>query len=96
MGEVKFVVVVENVKVLEGTWEEILARASEFAGCRVRLSVMPAANGVATNEIASHEESLVEAFARVGTIDGPPLDVAADGDRLWGAYLLEKHHKGTL
>ncbi len=82
-------------KVLEGTWDELATHAAELEGRRLRLIVLDeasvSANG--TNNSTQQEETLLEAVLRVGTIDGPPSDVAKDGKRLWGEYVMEKHRR---
>jgi len=42
---------------IEGTWEEILERADEFAGRRVRLVVLPAHSGSETIANGGESES---------------------------------------
>ena len=51
---------------LEGTWEEIAARASEFAGRRLRVIVLPAEEHKDTpNDTRSIEEKIEEIMADV-------------------------------
>ena len=50
--------------VLEGTWEEIRARADEFRGCRVRLTVL------SRTPVAEQPET----SPRAGVRDGAPQD----------------------
>ena len=42
------------------------------------------------------EESLAEAFARVGTFDGPESDVASQSKELYGQILEGKYRQGKL
>lgn len=82
-------------KVLEGTWEEVAAHADELAGRHVTLIVADEAPIATTGSDngAEKEETLAEAIARIGTIDGTPSNGAKDGKRLWGEYVMEKHRR---
>jgi hypothetical protein len=61
-------------QVLEGTWEEIARQADQFAGKRVRLTVLPAGGAGLTpsrgplDEAASREE-LVRALDRIAEMN---------------------------
>jgi len=96
--------VLQSTQVIEGTWEEIAAHAAAFQGRRVQLLVFPspepindvAVNGSSPTEAVPPEESLAEAFARVGTIEGPPTDISERIKEVFGQAVEEKYRRGTL
>lgn len=82
-------------QILEGTWEEIAARADEFKGCRVQLKVLSAppssANGAAGE---ARPQNLAEALAgRIGKFDFEPTDLAARSEEYFGQIVEEKHRR---
>lgn len=85
----------QTVEVLEGMWEEIAIRAEDLKGKRVQVLVFPSAadasNGVARQHRVGNQETLVEAFARVGTISGLPADGSERVKEIWGENVEEKH-----
>jgi hypothetical protein len=56
--------------VLEGTWEEVVAHASELAGRRVRLTVIPGLIDVAPAAIAQTLVRDPDRVARVRSVRG--------------------------
>jgi hypothetical protein len=58
---------------LEGTWEEIAARADEFKGHRVQLIVLDVPSGLTNGN--GESQSLAEALTgKIGTVKGPPKE----------------------
>ncbi len=55
---------------LEGSWEEILAHASELAGCRVRLTVLSPVGQAALGGCAVTRERDPERVARIKSLRG--------------------------
>ena len=77
----------------EGTWEEITQHAAELTGRRVRLTVLEdAAKG---ESAAPPEETLAQALeGYVGKFaSGAPHNNAANVEKIWGDYVVEKHRK---
>lgn len=78
-------------QIVEGTWEEIAARGTEFKGCRVQLKVLEAA-AISTNG-AAREETLMEVLDRIGTVEGMPSDLSERADEYFAEIMDEKHQK---
>lgn len=61
---------------LEGTWEDIAARAPDFAGRRLRLIVLP--------DMPTDPDPLLQLL---GSVDAPMSDIAARHDEYLGQAL---------
>lgn len=70
-------------QLLEGTWEEISQHADELKGRYLKIAVLDAQPSV--TQATVHEETLMEALDRIGSIDGPPTDISGNAEDLWGA-----------
>lgn len=79
-------------KMLEGSWEEIAARASEWQGRQVRLEVLdaPSQNG----SVAPEEDGLTP-YERVkhiiGSVEGGPDDLGERSEEYFAQLMDEKY-----
>ncbi len=69
-------------KTIEGTWEQVARRASEFAGRRVRVTVLEEAETDPTSRESSAEEAYKRELLALGLISELPssIDVTNDDD----------------
>ena len=86
-------------EILEGTWEELAARAEEFRGRRLRLIVLPIEPKV--TETVANEIGLQEAAKRLFTeadnIEREPGRPSSDPyTRAFGEIIAEKYRKMGL
>lgn len=74
----------------EGTWEELLQRAEQFTGRRVRLTIL---DEVRVSDIAEASwDKLMASY--VGAFSSPvPSNHAERVEEIWGDAVLEKHRK---
>jgi hypothetical protein len=74
----------------EGSWEELLRRADEFAGRRVRLTILDDAKSQPTTA-----PTLDRLLARyVGAFSSPrPTNNAQRVEEIWAEGVLQKHRK---
>ena len=79
-----------NLKVIEGSWEEILQHAGELQGRRLRVMVLPEPS-------ATPQESLREFLgAFVGCIEGSLEPVAENAEAVLDALIAESHRAQGL
>jgi hypothetical protein len=72
-------------RIFEGTWEDLLSRASEFSGQRVRLTVI-------SNETESSAMPISELLkGRVGKVNFQPSDLSERTREAFAEFLEEKH-----
>ena len=79
-------------QIIEGTWEEIAARAEELRGKQLRVTVLepPAKSRYEGMTVA-------EMFAgRTRLVEFEPDDVAEKAEEYFGQIVEEKHRKGQL
>jgi hypothetical protein len=75
----------------EGTWEELLQRAKQFTGRRVRLTVL--------DEVRVHDATTAASWdtllaGYVGAFSSPtPSNRAEHVEDIWGDAVIEKHRK---
>ena len=77
--------------IYEGTWEEIVSHASEFAGRRVRLMVLDQLPE--QNEKSEHYFLADALNGKVGIIDGASPDLSTHTGEKFAELVKEKHHK---
>lgn len=76
---------------IEGTWEEIAARAEELRGKRLRVTVLEA-----PTKSRYEGMSVAEMFeGRTGVVEFEPDDVAEKAEEYFGQIIEEKHRKGN-
>lgn len=80
-----------SLKVIEGTWEEIQARATELQGRRLRVIVLPESS-------ALHAKGTLRDFlgAFVGCIDGAKEPAAECAEELIETLIAEAHRAQGL
>lgn len=88
-----------RLEVIEGTWEELSARAEEFKGHKLRLIVLPPE--VDTSKAVSGEDTLQQAAARLFTeadmLEREPGEPSHDPyENAFGKALAEKYRKMGL
>lgn len=77
-------------KVIEGTWEEVVRRAHELAGHRVRLTVLDALTVPEASNGTHAEETAFDVLSRAGLIGclksgpGAPKDIATNPTHMEG------------
>jgi hypothetical protein len=76
----------------EGTWEELLRRAEQFSGRRVRLTVLDEVPVHDTTTPAVSWDTLLAGY--VGAFSSPTRTNRAECvEEIWGDSVLEKHRK---
>ena len=81
-------------QVIEGTWEEVAARADELRGKRVRVTVL--ATEASPETEAEKQARLQRAMERLtGTIDGMPPDLAARSEQYFAQIMDEKYPRAA-
>jgi len=76
----------------EGTWEELLRRADQFTGRRVRLTVLDEVRVHDSTTTAASWDTLLASY--VGAFSSPtPTNRAERVEEIWGDSVLEKHRK---
>ena len=88
-----------RIEMLEGTWEELAARAEEFKGRRLRLIVLPEgenAPGTTPNEVVLRERA-IRLFAEADNIERTPGETRHDPHKAaFGEIIAEKYQKMGL
>lgn len=88
-----------RIEVLEGTWEELSARAEEFKGRRLRLLVLPeetAATAVMPDETVLRERA-VWLFAEADNIELTPRETRHNPHKAaFGDIIIDKYRKMGL
>ncbi len=80
-------------QILEGTWEEIAARAEEFNGHRLRVIILDAK----PEKPETEGKTLAELFeGRIGLVSFEPDDVSERTEELFGQIIEEKYRRGKL
>ena len=74
-----------SLEVLEGTWEEILRHTAELSGQRVRVMVLPPAEG---EKPALLDQSLAR---RTGRVSFAPAELSSRTKAAWGEAMEKKH-----
>ena len=86
-------------EILEGTWDELAARAEEFKGRRLKLIVLPAepeVSGTAANE-TTLQEAARRLFTEADNIEREPGRPSSDPyTRAFSEIIAEKHRKMGL
>ena len=88
-----------RIDVLEGTWEELAARADEFKGRRLRLIVLPEVKKAAdiTPDEMMLQETAVRLFAEADNIERAPGQTRNDARKtVFGEIVTEKYKKKGL
>jgi hypothetical protein len=90
-----------NLKEIEGTWEELSARADEFAGHRLKLIVLPKeeieVGAAEQSDTPQEEKTLAELFAgRVGRFHFGEANLSQDTGKKFAALMAEKKRQGRL
>ncbi|MBW3622597.1 MAG: hypothetical protein KY468_04220 [Armatimonadetes bacterium] len=89
-----------NGQILEGTWEEIAHHADEFAGKRLRLTVLGDADSPDEKQpekSSSPPQSLADLLKEhIGAVHGKGLNLAERSEEAFGVILEEKHRKRGL
>jgi hypothetical protein len=87
------------LEVIEGTWEELTARAEEFKGRKLRLIVLPTEtenNKTLAGEAELHQAA-VRLFAEADTLERKSGKPSRDSyKRAFGKTIAEKHRKMGL
>ncbi len=85
-----------HLEVLEGTWEELSARAEEFKGRKLRLIVLPSeieSNRTVPSKVALHQAA-GRLFAEADTLAREPGQLSQDSYKnAFGKALTEKYRK---
>ena len=77
-------------QIIEGTWEEIAARADELRGKQLRVEVVDAA--IAREAEAQKQQRLHAAIERlIGTIPDLPPDLSERTEEYYAQIMDEKH-----
>ena len=77
-------------QIIEGTWEEIAARADELRGKRVRVTVLEPRAPSKYDGM-----TVAEMFAgRTGLVEFEPDDVSEKAEEYFGQIVEEKHQQG--
>lgn len=76
-------------KVLEGTWEEIAAHASEWQGRKLRITVLDAPDKDASDEDGPSVYDRVKHI--IGSVEGGPDDLGERSEEYYAQYMDEKH-----
>ena len=77
---------------IEGTWEEIAARAGELRGKRLRVTVLESPKNSKYDGM-----TVAEMFeGRTGVVEFEPDDVAEKAEEYFGQIIEEKHREGKL
>ena len=78
---------------IQGSWEELCARADEFKGRNDLLLIIPG-EAEAKNGGAKASMSLAEALkGRTGVVSFEPTDLSEDTGKKFADLLAEKHQK---
>jgi hypothetical protein len=95
-SEVKFM---SRLEVIEGTWEELTARAEEFRGRKLKLIVLPpeAENNKAVPDDAELHQAAVRLFAEADTLERESGKPSRNSyENAFGKAIAEKHRKMGL
>lgn len=88
-----------HLEVIEGTWEELTARAEEFKGRKLRLIVLPTEaenNKTIAGEAALHQAA-VRLFAEADTLERESGKPSRDSyENAFGKAIAEKYRKMGL
>ena len=80
-------------QLIQGSWEELSARAEEFKDRNDLMLIIPA-DVEAKNGTVREGMSLAEALkGRTGLVSFEPTDLSEDTGRKFAALLVEKHQK---
>ena len=88
-----------HIEVLEGTWEELSARAETFKGRRLRLIVLPeeSAATTITPEERILREKAVELFAEADNVERTLREIRHDSHKAaFGDIITDKYQKMGL
>jgi hypothetical protein len=94
--EVKFM---SRLEVIEGTWEELTARAEEFKGRKLKLIVLPpeAENNKAVPGDAELHQAAVRLFAEADTLERESGKPSQDSyENAFGKVITDKYRKMGL
>ena len=81
-------------QIIEGTWEEIAARADELRGKKLRVMVLATEAQVETDE--EKQARLQRAISPLlGTIDGLPTDLAARSEAYFAQIMDDKYPRDS-
>jgi hypothetical protein len=80
-----------ELRTYEGTWEEIARHAAEFAGHRVRLTVLDGPGS--PSMLDSTLGGLIEEAERLAASRRPDSDSAPAGAGTWGDAVAEKFRR---